>query len=39
MEGTRLEQDKLNQDIVNQWISGIPLKRGGTPSRFCNCSI
>ena len=27
--------DKLNQEVVDQWISGIPLKRGGTPTRCC----
>ncbi len=31
--------DKLNEDIVNQWISGIPLKRGGTPEDVANLCL
>jgi 3-oxoacyl-[acyl-carrier protein] reductase len=31
--------DKLNQDVVNQWISGIPLKRGGTPEDVANLCL
>jgi 3-oxoacyl-[acyl-carrier protein] reductase len=31
--------EKLNQDIVNQWISGIPLKRGGTPTDVANLCL
>ncbi|MBT6449085.1 MAG: 3-oxoacyl-[acyl-carrier-protein] reductase [Flavobacteriaceae bacterium] len=31
--------DKLNQDVVNQWISIIPLKRGGTPEDVANLCL
>ena len=31
--------DKLNEDVVNQWISGIPLKRGGTPEDVANLCL
>ena len=31
--------NKLNQDVVNQWISGIPLKRGGTPEDVANLCL
>lgn len=31
--------DKLNQDVVNQWISGIPLKRGGTTEDVANLCL
>tara|TARA_Y100000758_G_scaffold278607_1_gene224587 strand:+ start:449 stop:1195 length:747 start_codon:yes stop_codon:yes gene_type:complete len=31
--------DKLNQDVVNQWISSIPLKRGGTPEDVANLCL
>ena len=31
--------DKLNQEVVNQWISGIPLKRGGTPTDVANLCL
>jgi len=31
--------DKLNQDVVNQWIRGIPLKRGGTPEDVANLCL
>ncbi len=31
--------EKLNQDVVNQWISGIPLKRGGTTEDVANLCL
>ena len=31
--------DKLNQEVVDQWISGIPLKRGGTPEDVANLCL
>ena len=31
--------DKLNVEVVNQWISGIPLKRGGTPEDVANLCL
>ncbi len=31
--------DKLNEDVVNQWISGIPLKRGGIPEDVANLCL
>ena len=31
--------DKLNQDVVNQWISIIPLKRGGKPEDVANLCL
>ena len=31
--------DKLNEDVVNQWISGIPLKRGGKPEDVANLCL
>ena len=31
--------EKLNEDVVNQWISGIPLKRGGTPEDVANLCL
>ncbi|MBL6649594.1 MAG: 3-oxoacyl-[acyl-carrier-protein] reductase [Flavobacteriaceae bacterium] len=31
--------DKLNEEVVNQWISGIPLKRGGTPEDVANLCL
>ncbi len=31
--------DKLNEEVVNQWISGIPLKRGGTPEDVANICL
>ncbi len=31
--------DKLNQEVVNQWISGIPLKRGGTTEDVANLCL
>ncbi|MGY8945580.1 MAG: 3-oxoacyl-[acyl-carrier-protein] reductase [Flavobacteriales bacterium] len=30
---------KLNQDIVNNWIQGIPLKRGGKPEDVANLCL
>ena len=30
---------KLNQDIVNNWIQGIPLKRGGKPQDVANLCL
>jgi 3-oxoacyl-[acyl-carrier protein] reductase len=31
--------DKLNEDVVNQWISAIPLKRGGIPEDVANLCL
>jgi len=31
--------DKLNEEVVNQWISGIPLKRGGIPEDVANLCL
>ena len=31
--------DQLSEDIVNKWIEGIPLKRGGKPEDVANSAI
>jgi 3-oxoacyl-[acyl-carrier protein] reductase len=31
--------DKLDQEVVEQWRSGIPLKRGGTPEDVANACL
>jgi len=31
--------DQLNEEVVNQWINGIPLKRGGTTEDVANLCL
>jgi 3-oxoacyl-[acyl-carrier protein] reductase len=31
--------DQLSEDIVNKWIEGIPLKRGGKPEDVANLCL
>ena len=31
--------DQLSDDIVNKWIEGIPLKRGGKPEDVANLCL
>ena len=31
--------EKLNKEVVNQWISGIPLKRGGRTEDVANLCL